>query len=318
MGWIPYAVKCGERLIRERQVDVIYASAMPVSAFFVGAILSRRTGRPWVAEYRDAWTTNFWATRPRGVQQIEEMIERWLLKSASAIVTVSDPLAQDLMRLHGRPVEVIPHGYDEECYTSGLPLTARPTITYTGTMNPRRDPSPLFAALAELKQQGSLDPELRVRFFGRGGEMFIQAAERYSLPSIVYVEGEVPSAHMPRIQQESTILLLLETTDPAGAIMMTHKLGEYLGARRPILAFGPRGGAIEQVLKETGAGVLVTNAAEAAAVLAEWFRRYREGDPNMGLVFNEEALRRYTHRHRAQQVAGLLDRIVSRKQGVTS
>ena len=62
--------------------------------------------------------------------------------------------------------------------------------------------------------------------------------------------------------------------------------------------------------------MLVVNADEAAAVLAEWFQRYREGDPNLGLTFNVEALRRYTHRHRAQQVASLLGRIVSQKPGV--
>jgi hypothetical protein len=129
----------------------------------------------------------------------------------------------------------------------------------------------------------------------------------------VEIEGEIPHDQIPRVQQEATILLLLETTNPLATVMMTAKLGEYLGARRPILAFGPRGGAIEQVLKETGAGVLVTNADEATAVLAEWFRRYREGDPNMGLTFSTDALRRYTHRHRAQQVASLLDRVVSQE-----
>ena len=83
---------------------------------------------------------------------------------------------------------------------------------------------------------------------------------------------------------------------------------EYLGARRPILAFGARGGALDRLLAETRGGVLVTTAAEARAALLHWARERREtgqivwhGDP--------EAVARYDRRALAGRWAALLDEV---------
>ena len=38
--------------------DVLYSTSSPVSAHLVALLVSRATGIPWVADFRDAWTKN--------------------------------------------------------------------------------------------------------------------------------------------------------------------------------------------------------------------------------------------------------------------
>lgn len=312
LGWIPFAVRQGIWCMQAWEIDIIYASGMPPSSLVIGSLLSRLTGKPWVAEYRDPWSTStLWGMNPRPpvVQALEERFERAVVGSASAILTVSQPWATELERLHRRSVLTLPHGYDEEVYAAQVPLTPQITLTYTGSLNQRRDPTPLFEALASLRQTNRLPATLWVRYYGAYPQTFLQAAHATGMADMTTYEGSLADEAVARVQQESTILVLLETVGPEAFGMFSLKLGEYLGARRPILAFGARGGAIDQVLQETGAGTLVTNADDAATVLATWFAHYALGKPDLGLSRKEAALACYTQRYHAQQLMNMFDHI---------
>jgi glycosyltransferase involved in cell wall biosynthesis len=315
-GWIPHAVRAGAPLIAARDIDFILATGTPISAFLVGALLNARAGRPWLAEYRDPWTTGFWAVRPGWIDSLEAPIERRVLRSAGLITAVSAPLARDLGRLHRRPVAVVPLGFDHRAYERltepRLPDT--PTLVYTGSMHPRRPLAPFFAALARLRPVAP-PPGLRVRYVGPGGEEFAAAAARAGMADLVEVCGPVPPDRLPAIQRAATILLQLESTEPRAAIMMSIKLAEYLGARRPILAMGARGGAMDAILRRTGAGVLVSDEDELCAVLSRWLALYARGDRDVGLTFDDAAIRDYTYQRRAERFAALGRALLRRDRG---
>ena len=83
---------------------------------------------------------------------------------------------------------------------------------------------------------------------------------------------------------------------------------EYLGARRPILAFGARGGALDRLLAETRGGVLVTSAAEARAALLHWLANAAR---RAAIVWRGDrgAVARYDRRALAGRWAALLDEV---------
>lgn len=314
MGWIPYAVKAGLSLVRDKRIDVIYASAMPISAFFVASLVSQKSNTPWIAEYRDTWTTNFWARRPRGVQQVEQGIERLLLRKAGMIVGTSDFMAEELCEVHHKQVTVMPHCFDAERYGISTPLLPDFTISYTGTMSARREPDAFFSALANLREDGRMPPGLRVRFAGRGAEFFLKPAKHYRVDDLVNTYGELSVSQLPKFQMESTVLLSLETTDADARWLMPFKLGEYLGARRPVLAFSPRPSVVESVLHETGAGALAVDVEDATSVLARWFHAYSEGDFNLGLEFRNDFIQQhYTYHARAIELAQELEGVIVNK-----
>jgi len=58
IGWFPFAVREGKRLLHEHTHHVILASAPPYTAHLIGSKLSRETGLPLVLDYRDDWVDN--------------------------------------------------------------------------------------------------------------------------------------------------------------------------------------------------------------------------------------------------------------------
>jgi len=55
IGWYFYAVKEGQRILRSNNIDAIFSSSNPPTAHFVASYLHRKTGIPWIAEFRDPW-----------------------------------------------------------------------------------------------------------------------------------------------------------------------------------------------------------------------------------------------------------------------
>jgi len=49
VAWMPFAIRSGLRINRRRPVDVLYSSALPITAHLVAGAIKARTGLPWVA-----------------------------------------------------------------------------------------------------------------------------------------------------------------------------------------------------------------------------------------------------------------------------
>ena len=56
------------------------------------------------------------------------------------------------------------------------------------------------------------------------------------------------------LQQKSRLLLLIEINSQETRGIIPGKLFEYLMAKRPILAIGPKKWDVQQILEETGSG----------------------------------------------------------------
>ena len=56
IGWWPWAVRAGRRVMRADPVDlVVYSTSPHATAHLVALSLVRRTGLPWVTDFRDPW-----------------------------------------------------------------------------------------------------------------------------------------------------------------------------------------------------------------------------------------------------------------------
>ena len=56
--WVPTAIIKGFKLHKKRPINIIYSTSPPHSTHIAGLILSKVTGIPWVADFRDPWTLN--------------------------------------------------------------------------------------------------------------------------------------------------------------------------------------------------------------------------------------------------------------------
>jgi hypothetical protein len=90
----------------------------------------------------------------------------------------------------------------------------------------------------------------------------------------------------------------------------TGKVFEYLAARRPILVVGGGEGVLTDLLRDTGAGVQVSDREALERTLLGWFAEFEAG----GVRYRGDAsrLERYSHARMAAEFAAVLDDGVDR------
>jgi len=279
VGWLPFAVTAGLRRIRDWRPDVIYASASPYTALCVAMLLSRASGIPWVAELRDLWTDNHAYSHPTWRRRVDRYLEGVVLRSASAVITVSPPLAETLTARHTRPVHVVTNGFDPADYGAPDLTTTHDAetlrIVHTGHVyGERQSAAPLFDAMQRLGADGK---RVRVVLYGSPAPSLEREAQRFGMADQIECDGPVPYSASLRAQASADILLSLLWNDPRQPGIYTTKLFEYLGARRPILAVGhTAGNGAATLIREQQAGIATNDPEQIATFLQTQLRSKRE------------------------------------------
>lgn len=313
-GWYPQAVRAGKHLLESEPIDAIFSSSGPPTCHLIAGSLARKSGKPWLADYRDLWSQNHTTRRRQPFQFLEEHVESAVVRAAGALLTVSEPLAVDLQRLHGNLVHVLPNGFDPEDYAqAGKATLGKFTITYTGNINPEtRNPVGLFQAVRALKQVGKVTADrFEVRFFGASLGPVMDLAREHGIADLVSVHRQVPFAESVARQKESTVLLVLEWNHPSAQGVYTGKLFEYLGAGRPILATGVEGGVMDRLLQDAGSGVLVNDTVKIRDVLEKWLTEFAEaGEVRSHWMPVSRVVDLFDRRKQAGRLADILNELV--------
>ena len=311
-GWYKHAVQAGDKLFQSEQIDAILSSSYPVTCHLIAKTLAEKYQIPWIADLRDLWTQNPYSNHCAPRRLAERNLELRTLGKASALVTVSEPLAGDLSRLHAhKPVYVITNGFDpEDAHFDHPKLTDKFTITYTGVLyDGKRDPSMLFEALKNLISDGVIDPgRVEVRFFGSQDPWLFDEIRNANLDDIVKVFGFVPRDQALQRQRESQLLLLLLWDNPEEKGVYTGKVFEYLAAGRPIIALGgPEESVVKDLLNETQAGHYILSLEDLEIVLSKYYSEY----VRTGAIprTKESAIMKYSHLEMAKKFADLLNKV---------
>ncbi len=280
-GWIPPAILTGLRVMRSQKYDAILTTALPTSAHVVGAALSKMTGTPWIADYRDLWSGNPYMPWGPVKSRLEKLMELCAIGQAAHITTVAEPLAQYLQSLHRRGVTVIENAFDPHEWEA-IP-DEPPTgfdLVYTGTLyGGKRDPDILFRALAQLRDAAHpLASAIRLHFYGSHNEAAREKARAFGFESQVTIHGIVPRIDALIAQRRSAALLIFLSMDPATAQERGSKYLEYLGAQRPMLVFGPTESVMRSSVEELKLGYFAADITEAQRALCSLFDAFSAGD----------------------------------------
>jgi glycosyltransferase involved in cell wall biosynthesis len=118
----------------------------------------------------------------------------------------------------------------------------------------------------------------------------------------------VPRRRSLELQRDSeALLLLIPEAGGRGRGVLSGKVFEYLAAERPILAVVPPDGAAAELLRETGAGVVVApdDIAGMREALVGLEASFRAGSLD-GTPLSEEWRTRLSRRTRIEELAELL------------
>lgn len=312
-NWKPFAIKTGGELLQNEHIDAMI-SIWPVTSHLVAKDLKARYKTPWIADFPDPWSQNHNYQYGRLRRLIDRRLELKTLLPADALVTVSQPWAENLRMLHKRKsVHAINHGYDPDILnTPPANLTAKFTITYTGSIyQGKQDTSKLFAALQDLISDRTMNPnEVEVRFYGPKEGWLAREIEGYGLSAIAKQYGVVSKQIALEKQRASQLLLLLNWEGEEGKGCYPLKTFDYLAAKRPIIATGGLGNdVIRELLNETRAGMYGSTVEEIKRILRKLYLEYKlKGETTYE---GETAkINKYSHREMAKKFAEVFSSLI--------
>ena len=260
-----------------RQLSGTFGNGTPTALYqrmsrsdYTGAKLTRRTGVPLILEYNgsEAWGARNWG-HPMLFERLARRAELVSLRSAHTVVTISDVLADELVKI-GIPksrIVVYPNCVDSAVFDSarfsrptidalrakhGIPADAT-VLGFIGTFGKWHGIDVLCATIKQLvtEHSGWLD-EFKVRFLivgdGYLGRFVEELLTNEGARKYVSWPGLVEQSEGPAYLAAMDILLSPHIPNPDGSRFFGSptKLFEYMSMCRPIVA--SRLDQIEQVL----------------------------------------------------------------------
>ena len=320
VGWRPFAVREGLKVIQKEEISVLLSSAPPYTCHLIAKTLKNKTGLAWICDFRDSWVGWLSAARRRGLpRKIECNMEHDVLKQADRILTVSAGVQEDLQNRNPDLIDsrwvLLPNGYDSADF-EGLSPTPREesdklVLTYTGSLYGNRNPTFLLKALEELiAEDPTWKNDVRLVFIGRVGEPIQDQLSQEKFKDIIKIIPYVTHHESIRYLLASDVLLLIIDDAPANKGILTGKLYEYLGARKPILALAPQGDAAN-LIRELKAGFIVPpkNVAQIKQILIEIRNKWKNNQLETNL-FDEEKLKVLDRRELTRRLANILNEVL--------
>ena len=260
LAWLPYA--CAAASAEVRPGTVLVSTHPPVVTHLAALALKRRTGRPWIADFRDPLRGNPSRTALRA-GLIDRATEWLVIQQADAVIANTDASAAMLARRYpawAGKVSTIWNGFDPEDRMEPLPRAdrARRVMSHVGSLYGARTPLPFVACLNRLIEGGAIPPgTIQFRQVGYSdpecldpAEPAYQALQTHGCLHVV--THIVPQREARQEMLTADWLLLLDMNETNPGVQIPAKTFEYIRACRPILALTTPGSSTERVLALSG------------------------------------------------------------------
>ena len=256
------------------------STSNPVTSHLIARKLKQKYKIPWIADLRDLWTQNHFYNKFDLIKYFERRLELKTLSDPDALITVTERFADELKILHkNKKVFCVTNGFDEDDSSKlTSKLKNKFIITYTGILyNGKRDPSLLFKVISQLINENIINRNLiEIRFYGPKEDWLADEIKKYNLEGIANFCGFIPREEILEKQKESQILLLLLDSNNKEEGVYPAKIFEYLGARRPIIAFGGQGGIVKELLEKNKAGVFTENFDMLKKIVLNYYKQFTQ------------------------------------------
>ena len=317
LAWMPIAVKKAREIIASNDIDVIFTTSPPHSQQLIGLRLKKKTGLPWVADFRDPWTSDlrFMKHKKGWRGLIDRWVEKKVLKRAD-IVVATTPMAAEMFRKKApkscvqSKFKCITNGYDPDDYKQAGEVSADlMKFAYVGSAGPYiSDPSFFFHGLKmAIDTEPNLREKLRVQFIGGLDPQNKLLIQSLGLEDVVKFLGFFPQRKAIQLMTDSDVLLLFElpmgnNDEPTRVI--PSKVFEYIGANRPIMAMVVEGDTADLV-REYGMGKVINpkNLDDISSAIIEYFRQFQAGQLRR---FNSSPPAKFSRKEQAKHLAEIL------------
>ena len=280
-GWYWHSVRAGTTFVRRCKPEAIISSAPPWTSHLVARGIHRKTGIPWIADFRDPWTLSPWREPlPDWIDRFERRLERSVIQEATRVLCVASEIADEFRReypeISGDKFVTITNGIEGEfALPKASPSRARRVVLHLGSLYGDRRIQPFLQAVVDLARTGAVNLEcLRFLFVGLIDSQIVREAsqEMSYLEQFGAIElrAPVPYEEGQRLLASSDLLLLFQGNN---RVTVPAKLFEYLTTGKPILAIA-KPGSLTRLVSESNLG-LWADSEDVNAIAAEFLNCLR-------------------------------------------
>lgn len=307
VGWVPFAIRKGKQILKEENIDIIFSTSPPHSLQLIARRLAQFSGKPWVADFRDPWSTIVYyqdESRWGLSRKIDSRMEKKVLRSADKVITISKAVCKDLNKIRQKnDTFVIYNGFDSADFKPVVRSTntEKTIITYAGFLSDTRIPGVLLQVLSEDPEQSYGHIELHL--YGNTSPGFDEILQEMDLEDRVINHGYVDHSDLVKNLCLSDALLMVvdDVTDNKG--ILTGKLFDYMGTNRPIIAIGPIDGEVETIITGTSTGWYIPY--DNKELMKKCLRELISGDYNFQFDTDD-----FDRKNLTKNLAGILDNLV--------
>lgn len=300
-----------KKYLQAHPCDAIIATGEPFILFRYAQLLSSEFNIPWVADYRDGWSTDY--TIISSDSQLDTIIsrlfyrpiERSVLRSCYHITCAWPALKREMEQLHPHAdIKVVYNGYFPELFDDLPEHTSRPdapfVIAYSGTLYSYQmlelfiDGASLFINERQITPQ-----DFKLLFIG----MEFQDVSHGRLTS--YAHSILPFIETtPRL----TVVEAIDRLNESDAFLLLAnrhfspvpaKLFDYLALGKPVLMCENDRAVVEDILISSQLGLIADTPQEVSAHIGLLYDRAFQVNPTT-------AREKFSRKHQAAQMSTTL------------
>ncbi|MEX2595166.1 MAG: glycosyltransferase family 4 protein [Anditalea sp.] len=265
--WVKPSVGFLLDIIEKNNIEAIITTGPPHSLHLIGRDIKRKKEIPWIADFRDPWSSwEFLDSLPmlKMIRKKHELMEQSVLREADAVMTISPTFKTEIEAIGNREVRVITNGFDR----TDMPISFNAPINdagafhivYTGIIDSIRDPIPFLNAFKSAFCK--TEKEVLLTFVGKvSGQVVDFIKGDPWLSAQVEFAGYLSHQEVFKFYAKANLLLLILTHTKNAKGNIPGKLFEYIATGRKIIALGDPGGDAAKIIQEANAGKVFKHEA---------------------------------------------------------
>jgi len=302
-GWNNFAYKKAVEILEKENIDTVITTSPPHSTQLIGLKLKETQNIKWIADLRDPWTDIYYyksMLHTKWAKQKDLNYEKRVIEKSDKVVVVSDSIKQLLLNksnlVKESKIHIIPNGFDDDDFlVLSKNNNSKFLLSYVGTIT--KD-----YPLDSIKKSISI-LNINLEFTGKADE-----PTKLLLNKVASFNNHVKHKESINLLLASDMLLLVIPKISNNKGILTGKLFEYLGARKPILCIGPTDGDAAKIIEECKAGKTFDYSDENG--IYDFIETYMSNE----FIFENKNYLKYSRRNLTKNLSKILTDMADNKK----
>lgn len=302
-GWNNFAYKKAVEILEKENIDTVITTSPPHSTQLIGLKLKETQDIKWIADLRDPWTDIYYyksMLHTKWAKQKDLNYEKRVIEKSDKVVVVSDSIKQLLLNksnlVQESKIHIIPNGFDDDDFlVSSKNNNSKFLLSYVGTITKDYPLDSIKKSISNLN--------INLEFTGKADE-----PTKLLLNEVASFNNHVKHKESINLLLASDMLLLVIPKISNNKGILTGKLFEYLGARKPILCIGPTDGDAAKIIEECKAGKTFDYSDENG--IYDFIETYMSNE----FIFENKNYLKYSRRNLTKNLSKILTDMADNKK----